>query len=116
MTKSKLISFFLFLLGFYLIISLSRNILTLVKKGEEIKKQNLKVSELKEKNKELKTRLEYVSSEEFIEKEAREKLGMAKPGEEILVLPENVLEKNKTKDKENEEELPNFKKWWRLFF
>lgn len=119
MKKNRFISGILLVLGLYLIVSLTRNIFSLVKKGEEIKEQNLKLEKLRQKNLELKAELEYVKSSEFVERQARDKLGMAKEGEQVVVLPKNVeeivLDKEKDKDK-GEEELPNWKRWYRLFF
>lgn len=117
MKKDRFISSVLLVLGLYLIVSLSRNIFSLIKKGEEIKRESLKVEKLRAENEELKGQLEYASSPEFIEKEAREKLGLAKEGEQVVVLPENVEEivLDKEKDK-GKEELPNWKRWYRLFF
>lgn len=116
MKKDRLISGFLLILGLYLIVSLSRNIFSLIKKGEEIKRETLKVEKLRQENQELKSQLEYVSSPSFIEKEAREKLGLAKEGEQVVVLPENVEEIVLPKEEEKPEELPNWKKWLKLFF
>lgn len=117
MKRNRFISASLLILGLYLIVSLSRNILSLIKKGEEIKRENLKLERLRQENIELKKGLEYVSSSEFIEKEAREKLGMGREGEQVVILPENVEEivLRQAQD-EKEEELPNWKKWYRLFF
>lgn len=116
MKKSKFVSFALFFLGLYLIVSLSRNIFTFIKKGEEIKRQNLKLEELKQENIELKKRLEYVSTPSFIEKEARDKLGLARVGEQVVVLPKNVEEIVFPKEEEKPKELPNWKKWYKFFF
>ena len=52
--------------------------------------------------------LEYLKSDFYKEKEAREKLEMQKPGEKvIIILPEE--------EKEKTEEPPIYKKWWHLF-
>lgn len=116
MRGNRLISGFLLLLGLYLIVSFSRNIFSLIKKGEEVRKENLKVEKLREENEELKKQLEDASSPEFIERQAREKLGLAKEGEQIVVLPGNVEALVLPKEEEKPEELPNFKKWYKLFF
>ena len=116
MRGNRLISTFLLILGLYLIVSLSRNIFSLIKKGEEIKEESLKVEKLKAENAKLKEQLEYTTSSEFIEKEARDKLGLAKEGEQVVILPENVEKLVLSSEEEKEEELPNWKKWYRLFF
>ena len=60
---------------------------------------------------------EYFQSEEFLEKEARLKLNLIKPGEKLIIIkmPEELEE-----DKENEEviaeEVLNVQRWWEYFF
>lgn len=116
MVKSKLLSLFLFIFGLYLIVSLSRNLFSLIRKGGEIKKENLKLTSLEEENRQLKEQLEFSDSQEFIEREARDKLGMAKEGEQVLVLPSNLGKITLPQTEEKETEIPNWKKWWNLFF
>ena len=70
-------------------------------------------------NKELKEKLEYVDSDEFVEKEARNKLNMSKENEVIVVLPVDKLSQlsqNVNKNKETDEDLANYQQWWHLFF
>ena len=100
--------------GFYLEIALSRELFSLVKKGERTKQMEQKATELETKKKELTERLEYVKSEEFVEKEAREKLNMAKEDEVIVVLPEKL--ELRGQESEIDEDLPNWRQWLRLFF
>jgi len=100
--RNKLITGILFLFGLYLIVSFSRDILDLYQKSKGVEKEQL----------------EYVKSAEFLEKEAREKLGLAREGEVVVILPENVEElisANQPQISENQEE-PNWKKWLKLFF
>ncbi|PJE67272.1 hypothetical protein COU95_03305 [Candidatus Shapirobacteria bacterium CG10_big_fil_rev_8_21_14_0_10_40_9] len=116
--RNKLITGILFLFGLYLIVSFSRDILDLYQKSKGVEKEQLKLEELQIKNEELKKQLEYVKSAEFLEKEAREKLGLAREGEVVVILPENVEElisANQPQISENQEE-PNWKKWLKLFF
>lgn len=112
--KDRLISSLLFILGFYLIVSFSRDVVDLLQKGKDVEKGQLKLEMAMEENKELKGQIEYVKTPEFVEKEAREKLGMSKPGETLIILPENVKELANRKE-EKKEELPNWKKWGQLF-
>ncbi|MCX7779090.1 MAG: septum formation initiator family protein [Patescibacteria group bacterium] len=67
-----------------------------------------------EKSKLLET-LEYLKSDFYKEKEAREKFGMQQPGEKVIVIlpPIENQEKNMVKEEEN---LPIFKKWWYYLF
>lgn len=65
------------------------------------------------KNAFLKERLSYVQSDTFVEEEARNKLGLTKEGEYVVIAPPPI-----NKDKKNEivDNTPNWKKWWELFF
>lgn len=54
-------------------------------KNTELKDAEAKIKEEQAANEELKKQEEMISSEEYIEKIAREKLGMVKPGEKVFV-------------------------------
>lgn len=54
-------------------------------KQSQIASINQKIDDEKSKNADLKKQKELVNSSEYIEKVAREKLGMVKPGEKIFV-------------------------------
>lgn len=57
-------------------------------------------------------------SPEFLEREARDKLGLIKEGERVVILPENpavlggIVEDQPAKVDGS----PNWKKWWRFLF
>ena len=60
----------------------------------------------------LQQKLLYVKSDDFIEKQAREKLNLVKNGEYVVLAP-------KPDEKAQEkpvDEIPNWKKWLKLFF
>jgi hypothetical protein len=76
------------------------------------------VDKLKEENQRLEEKIKEVRNIEFVEKQLRDKLGLAKEGEIVIVLPEDeVLRKLAPKIEEEEEVLPdpNWKKWMQLF-
>lgn len=77
--------------------------------------ENLKeklVSEQK-KNQFLKEHLFYVKTDQFVEEEAREKLGMSRPGEYIVIAPTSTP-LNQEKIEINTK--PNWHRWLELFF
>lgn len=76
---------------------------------------NLKSQFIQEKQQQqfLKERLYYVKTNEFVENEAREKLGMVKEGELIVLAPPT---ENKKIIVDTENKNPNWQKWWNLFF
>ena len=116
--KTRFILGLLFLLGLYLIVSFSRDLWVLRQKEKEIIQSQLKLEKARVENEALKQELGHVQSEAFIEKEAREKLGMAKPGETVLFLPQEIegIANFVSFGKNEEKELPNWQKWWKLFF
>lgn len=74
------------------------------------------LSQEKLKNQKLKGELSYVESPGFIEEQARNKLFLAKPGEqEVLISPD--LNKNQVQSaKPSSQNIPNWQKWLQLFF
>jgi len=95
----------------WLIINYSLQTAKLWQSGKRIGEKKKELSLVEEKNKKLKESLGKVQSTEFIEKEAREKLGMSKEGEIIIVMPP-ILGNQINIYEENE---PDWQKWWRLF-
>ena len=90
-----------------------------VRKAEKLisERQN-NLEKLENEQEELKVRLEEVQSEEYIEKQIRDNLNLAKEGEIVVVLPpDDVLRKLAPKIEEEEVTLPdpNWKKWLQLF-
>lgn len=76
--------------------------------------QKEKLENLKRENEQLKRELEYKKSERFVEEEIRNKLGLAKEGEEIIVVPKKETDiQQSTNNKKN---IPNWKKWKNLLF
>jgi cell division protein FtsB len=115
-TYSNYLLIFLFLLMF---ISLIRNILRVVESNKRIEKAQNRVEKLKKENEELEENLAITKSEEFIERQLRDKLGLAKEGEIVIVLPdEKILETLAPSLEEEEETLPdpNWKKWLKMFY
>jgi cell division protein FtsB len=54
----------------------------------------------------------------YIEREARDKLGLAKPGETVVIMPASGSGNKAMEVKQPQDELrlSNWKKWWELFF
>ncbi len=113
---SNYLLIFIFLLMF---VSLIRNILRVVESNKRIEKAQDQVERLKKENEELEEKLAVTKSEGYIEKQLRDKLGLAKEGEIVIVLPdEKILETLAPKLEEEEETLPdpNWKKWLKIFY
>lgn len=114
--RKKAIQIAIIIIGLSLIVNLTKDIFRLLKAGEQVKIAERKLEEAKLEKEEFFKKKEYYASEEFIEEAARDKLNMARPGETIVVLPQNLAEVIGRKEKERLPELPNWQKWWKLFF
>jgi cell division protein FtsB len=94
---------------------ISRGVFRLLSSGERVQDAQERL-----KQEELKTRLQEVNRDFYQEKQARDKLGLAKPGEIVVVLPDEDLLKRLSPRALEQENLeppePNWRKWARLFF
>lgn len=114
--RSRMVQGLIVLVGILLIFNLTRDIRRLLKASDQIKLAENQVRELEKENQQLEEKKEYYQSPEFIEEQARDKLNMAKPGETIVILPQNLEEVLGKTKKVTPPELPNWQKWWKLFF
>jgi len=102
-----------------MLISLSRNIVKAREAKERLKEKEGYIEKIRKENEDLDQRVTTFKSEEFIEKQLRDKLGLAKEGETIIVLPDEETIKKFAFNDEKEEEIlpdPNWKKWFKLFY
>lgn len=91
----------------------------LIKKGGAAGEAQKKLEQLEKEQAELLQMKQQVDSPNFEEKEARDKLGLAKPGEIVVVLPPEDVLKKLAPDYDPEDyiqEQPIFKRWIDLFF
>lgn len=109
----RIIPFFLLLILLFLLKNVVVSIHQNLTNESPASKLDSQLLEEKKKSQFLQQRLFYVTKDEFIENEARTKLGMVKEGERIIIAP--------TIPPENQQPTridlrPNWKKWWDLFF
>ena len=85
------------------------------KSQREINKLQTQISQLSQEKRKLEKKKKYYQSDEFIKKQARENLGLIKPNEKILDLPD--LDKTAKEEEEQRiSSLPPYKQWYELFF
>lgn len=114
----KIGTYLLIGLGFFLAVSLVRNILKISEVKKRVEKIRSRVAKLEEENQELEGRVGETKSQEYLEKQLRDKLGLTKEGETVVVLPDaETLKKLVLEIPQEEETLPdpNWKRWARLF-
>ncbi|MFA5270461.1 MAG: septum formation initiator family protein [Patescibacteria group bacterium] len=90
--------------------------------NKEIAKLRAEIVQLQDEGRQLKYLIAYLGTESFKEREARRKLGYKKPGEQVLALPNSILEDltpgqaNGDTDSEQKPELSNPQKWQEFIF
>jgi cell division protein FtsB len=110
--------FLVFVLALILISSSVRSVSRIGRAGEKLREVEERIRKLERENKDLEERLENVKSDEYVEQQLRDKLGLAKEGEVVVVLPEeDVIREFAPKMESEEDFLPesNWAKWVRLF-
>ena len=112
------LNYLILLFVFSLFLSLYRNISKIKAADLRIEQARGRVDKLKKENERLEAELNKVQSVQFVEKQIRDKLGLAKEGEIIVILPEDeILRKLAPKTVEEESVLPdpNWRIWLNLF-
>ncbi len=66
------------------------------------------------KNQELTARLQEATSAGFVERVARDKLGLVRSGETVIIM--DRTQNPRTNDQKKPQDLPSWKQWWKLFF
>ena len=99
-------------------ISVVRNVGKVFAIRQEVEKERMAIEKLKRENEELARKVESVQGIEFVEAQVRNKLGLVKPGETVVVLPDReTLVKLAPRMTSEEETLPDpiWKRWLKLF-
>jgi|GEM_PF-273905 cell division protein FtsB len=80
---------------------------------------------IRQENETLSEKINYLSSDDFKEREARDKLGLKKPNEEVVAVKQEAESVSKDtassiasppKRSDSDVSLPPYRKWWNLFF
>lgn len=87
-----------------------------VKSGERLSQSADVVVTLEAKNKALKKKLTEIQSPDFIEEQIRNKLGLTKKGETVVVIPEDKMKLVLGASKSAQIRLPNWLGWVKVFF
>lgn len=86
-----------------------QKIRSLAGNSQKVDEAAQKLEGLKAENEQLKQELEYKKSEKYKEEEIRNKLGLAKPGEEVFVVPKGDNSQSSLDD--SRDERSNLEKW-----
>lgn len=98
-----------------LVIVLSQSVLSLLEKRDIVRRRATELSRVEAENKELNKKLTEVDTPLFIEREARDKLGLVKPGESIVLLQRNASN-SAVVDRQAYQQVSTIEQWLKLFF
>jgi cell division protein DivIC len=113
-TTKKAFKILLLLFLIFVVVSLGTNTVNLISRGLVVREEGQELKALQEKNEQLRARLDYIKTDEFLEQEARNSLGLTKE-ETILILPQDILWQEEVGDQVIGQ-IPNWRQWWELFF
>lgn len=111
--KNSWISGIVMLLSIILSVRAVATIIDLRARKYTVTERKEAVEKVKKENELLQKQLEAIKSDEYVEKIARDKLGMVKEGEAIVLLPDEAKGASK---KEEREDRTHWQQWWGLFF
>ncbi|MBI2029492.1 septum formation initiator family protein [Candidatus Gottesmanbacteria bacterium] len=86
--KTKAIRIFTLILGVFLVISLVRSIADLWQKGSLFEKEEQRFAKARLDHEQLLSEYDKIQSPQYVEQQARDKLGLTKEGEVVVVLPQ----------------------------
>lgn len=102
------------LVSLMITISAGRTIIELWRRQDVLKSREQELAVLEEEKKALERTLQDMGSESYVERVARDKLGLVKEGETIVILPGTGDRGPGTEN--TQENVANWRKWWGLFF
>jgi cell division protein FtsB len=111
-------TYFLIFLVFVFTSSLVQSIKRIKDVNSSVVGKESELENLQKEQDRLKKELERVQSDEYIEKQLRDNLGLAKEGEITVILPDSEIVKRFAPKLDTEEESlpdPNWKRWLKLF-
>jgi cell division protein FtsB len=112
----KLLFFIGILIALFIINGLVQSIVSLSQKNSVVEKARQELKTQEEQNKKLKQQLSQVKDPVFVEKEARNKLFLVKPGEQVVIIPSPTVTPTMTNLSENKVHKPHWQEWYDYFF
>ncbi len=112
--------------GFFIVAYMLYNLTVSIYENYQIEKHiaefEVRNAELREENAQKLSDFQYYTSEEYVEKVAKQNLGLINPGEQVVVIPDEdliVLSEDEEEQRVAEQiraSWSNPKKWWKFFF
>lgn len=102
----------------YIIFNIGKSINNNYQINQKIAKLNQEIAELESDNRQAENINLYYQTDAYKEIEARRQLGLKKPDEKVVIIPENSSDSSavddyiKNNQSEEDNSLPNYRKWW----
>jgi len=106
----------LFFIGIAIIVGLSRSLVDLWRRRDIVVERKTALEAVEAENARLKRALEESQTPEFIEKQAREKLNLAKPDEVVVIVAKATASGSLFGEGQRTNREPSWRVWWELFF
>lgn len=116
MSFKKIAFFAILLVALLTINNLAHSIYTIWQKQDLITKAQKNLDGEKNENDKLKQNITKVIQPQFIESQARDNLYLAKPNEEIVVIPTGTIFAKSSNPSSQQDTRQNWQKWWDFFF
>ncbi len=115
MYVKKVFYFAIIIILLIIINNLAQSLYGVWQKKDLIVQTKARLDKEKKENEELKKKVGNASRPGFVEEEARNKLFLVRPGEEVVLIPSGALGKTPPKPA-TQDTRPNWRKWWEVFF
>ncbi|MGI8419456.1 MAG: FtsB family cell division protein [Candidatus Levyibacteriota bacterium] len=116
MPYKKIVFFTIALIGIVVINNLAHSIFIIWQKQDLITRAQNNLQEEKKENQKLNKAIALVNKPEFIESQARDNLNLAKPNEEIVLIPTKTIATKSSTPSRPQDSQQNWQKWWNYFF
>lgn len=114
LVRKRVFVFLITILGIYLGFNLVRGAWESYQNAGRLLEAENRLKKAQEENQRLKDDLVFKSSPYFVEKEARDKLGLAKKGETVVITP--APDRKEEEQKSPYKDLTIQEQWWKVFF
>lgn len=111
----KVIYAIIIIFSIYISNNLIQSIYNLLQKQDLVTMASAELVKEKNEYEKLKDQLEKVKRVDFIEEEARNKLFMVQPGEQLVLVPQEVLQASQKVEDQEKPDLPYWQQWLSIF-
>lgn len=114
MSRKSLIRLAIVVVCLYLIVTTVASMTDLLRAGDKLTQRERALGVLTRQQEDLLRQEKKVNSPDFLEKVARDDLGLSKPGEEVLIIPPELVADHTVVA--TPDATPNWQKWAKLLF